>query len=232
MTDIAKNIKTIKKQMELAAMECGRNPSEINLVAVSKRHSVDSIRTAYEAGQIDFGENYAQELRDKNTELPRDIHWHYIGPLQENKLKYIVGNAVLIHTVSTEKILHRINSMAEKLGIVQNILLQVKTSEEESKHGCSSEEAWSLVKQLEHTPHVKCLGFMTMPPFFEDPENTVPYFRRLRKLLDSMLELNIPNFHPIHLSMGMTGDFHQAIREGATLVRIGTAIFGERIPLS
>jgi PLP dependent protein len=228
MNNISQRINTIKKAIKKVALKADRDPETITLLAVSKRHPVESINDAIAGGQLDFGENYGQELRDKAAIVQYNINWHYIGPIQKNKLKYIVGISSLIHTVSSEKIVDAIQNRAENLGIIQNILVQIKTSEEESKHGLPPHELGNFLEYISKKPNIKCLGLMTMPPFFLEPEQTLPYFRQLKELKESFSDCKFPNIEMHHLSMGMTSDFEVAISQGATIVRIGTAIFGER----
>ncbi|MBU1221358.1 YggS family pyridoxal phosphate-dependent enzyme [Myxococcota bacterium] len=225
---IRQNLETLRRQIDEVAVSCGRDPGEIGLLAVSKYHDISSILEAYNAGHRDFAENYVQELSGKIPSAPADVNWHFIGPLQSNKLKDITGQVELIHCVSTVKHLLKIDGIAREKGITQNILFQLKTSHEESKAGCSEEELDDLFAALTDCSSVCCQGFMTMPPFFDDPEMSVPYFEKTSEVFRKYAAGNHPNFKPVHLSMGMTGDFAQAIRCGSTILRIGTAIFGER----
>jgi len=193
----------------------------IRLVAVSKSKSIQEIKELYDLGQRDFGENYVQELLEKQTALPTDIRWHFIGHLQTNKVKLIVPFVHLIQGVDSIKLLHEINKQGEKLNLVCNCLLQVHIAEEETKFGFDEQELFEAYHQESNFPHVKLLGLMGMASFTEDKERVRTEFRRLKKLYDTIPRASI-------LSMGMSSDFQIAIEEGANLVRIGTMIFGER----
>ena len=218
----------IKERIRKSAEKVGRNPDEITLVAVSKRHLPEKIIEAAKYGLTEFGENYAQELRDKAKLISEPINWHFIGPIQENKIKYLVGTAKLIHTVSSPKILNAIQKKAEKLGIIQEVLVQIKTGDEANKSGLLPNEVFDFLGNFQDTPNVKCIGIMMIPPFDPNPENTRKYFVEMKNIFD---EINaIFDFNLTHISMGMSGDFEIAIEEGATIVRIGTAIFGQRPP--
>jgi PLP dependent protein len=208
----AERLAEIQTRMAAACAKAGRDPSSVTLVAVSKKQSLDACREAAAAGQI-LGENYAQELRDKARAVP-GARWHYIGPLQRNKVKYVVGVAELIHSVDSLPLLEEIASRAAKLSLVQRCLIQVNVGEESQKAGCSIAELPSLRAAFQGA--VALEGLMCIPPADEDP---APYFAKLRALRD-----NLP-----HLSMGMSGDYELAIAEGATMVRVGTALFGPRV---
>ncbi len=226
MTDIKANLKRIEERIAEAASRVGRDPAEITLVAVSKFHGVDDVRAAYEAGQRDFGENYAQHMRDKAdalAELP-DIRWHFIGHLQRNKAKYVAPSAALLETVDSQKLVNELEKQAKKLGRILPCLVQVNVGGEEQKSGCDSSEAAALVQAVERADNLRLEGLMTIPPWDLDPDQTRVYFRALRALRD---ELGGPGRLP-HLSMGMSHDFEEAVEEGATLVRVGTAVFGPR----
>ncbi|MGC8955432.1 MAG: YggS family pyridoxal phosphate-dependent enzyme [Fervidobacterium sp.] len=207
------------------ASKAGRNPSDIKVVAVTKTHPVEVIKAAYSVGLRIFGENYAQELRDKSRELDYpDIEWHFIGRIQTNKLKYVVPVAYLIHSVHRLEELEEINKIAGRIGKVQKILIEVNVSGEETKSGIHPDEVEKLLESAQHFQNVEIVGLMTMAPYIE-PEQTRKYFRMLRELRDE-LSRKFPNLK--ELSMGMTNDYHVAVEEGSTIVRIGTAIFGER----
>lgn len=203
----------------------GRDPAEITLIAVSKYFGVDAIMQAYNAGQINFGENKAQELDSKFSELGEKIAWHFIGNLQKNKVKYVIKSAEFIHSVTSVSLAGEINKRAESLGKIQKILIQVKTSGEETKSGVAEEEAAKLVKACVEFKNLLPVGLMTMAPLTEDENLIRKSFSDLRKLRD---ELNARGYDLKELSMGMTSDFEIAIEEGATMLRIGSAIFGER----
>lgn len=209
-------------------MNAGRNPGEIRLVAVSKTKPSTMIEEAAAAGQNIFGENYVQELATKAAEVRSAVEWHFIGHLQSNKVKYIAGLASMIHSVDRFSLAEEIDRQWAKTGKVCDILIQVNISGEGTKSGTTSDEAVNLVRQVSNLKSLHICGLMTMPPFFDDPEGARPYFSGLRSLSEKIDSLNIPNVSMKELSMGMSGDFEVAIEEGATLVRIGSAIFGGR----
>jgi hypothetical protein len=212
-----------------AALACGRDPRSVRLVAVSKTVSAERVRQAVAAGVDTLGENYIQEARGKIDALAALlVAWHFIGHLQTNKAKYAVRLFELIHTVDSLKLAAELDRQAAKAGKTQRVLVQVNVSGEASKSGASEAEAGRLVAEIAKLPHLSLEGLMTMPPFFDQPERARPYFRDLRRLRDEIQQRNLPGVDLRELSMGMTGDFEVAIAEGATLVRIGTAIFGER----
>lgn len=207
------------------AKKANRNFEEIKIVAVTKAHPVSVIREALSAGLRIFGENYAQELRDKVKELKEyDIEWHYIGRIQTNKLKYIVPVSEIIHSIYREEELVEINKISKKIGKVQSVLIEVNVSAEESKAGVRPEDVESLLEFSKMLENVRIIGLMTIAPFIE-PEKTRGYFRTLRELRDR-LSLRYPTVK--ELSMGMSNDYWVAVEEGSTILRIGTAIFGER----
>lgn len=223
-------VEEIQKRIAAAAESAGRSPDEIRLVAVSKTKPVASVQKALDAGLNLFGENYIQESREKVAALEgTGAQWHFIGHLQSNKAKYAVKLFDLIHSVDSLKLARELNKQAVKIDKVQPVLVQVNISAEATKSGTSSEDTVALVSAIGELPNLSLQGLMTMPPFFDDPERARPYFRELRQLRDHISDLSIPGISMEELSMGMTGDFEAAIAEGATLVRIGTAIFGERL---
>ena len=222
-------ISHINQRMASAAIACGRKPEAVKLVAVSKTVPVEHIQAAIDAGLRTFGENYVQEARDKIRQLQDQVvSWHFIGRLQTNKAKHAVPWFDMIHTVDSEKLAREIDRQAKKNGKIQNILVQVNVGGEASKAGVSPEDAESLIRAISPLENLAVKGLMTIPPFFDSPETVRPYFRQLAKLRDRIQNQCIPRISMQELSMGMTGDFETAIEQGATLVRIGTAIFGER----
>ena len=230
MNEIAININNVLNRIEKAAKRVGRDIKDIKLIAVTKTVDVNRIKEAVEAGLRIFGENRVQEAQKKITSYELrvtsgKIEWHFIGHLQTNKVKDVAGNFVLIHAVDSLRLAEEIDRQAKKRDIVQEILIEVKLSEEESKFGAAEKDLLPLIKSVSEFGNVKLLGLMTIPPFFEDAENTRPYFKRLRELRDEAIK---KGFNLSELSMGMSHDFETAIEEGATMVRIGTAIFGER----
>ncbi len=228
MSRIAENLAAVKRRIEAAARRAGRNPAEVRLVAVSKTVPVDRLKEAVAAGQHIFGENYLQEARPKIAALGEGISWHFVGHLQTRKAKAVVGHFELIHSVDRLKLAQALEQAAAQLNIVQDILIQVNLAGEDTKSGVSPEEVPDLLAEIGKLPHLRVLGLMTMPPWFADPERVRPYFRTLRELRDRLRELQVAGTPLPELSMGMTGDFEVAVEEGATLVRVGTAIFGER----
>jgi pyridoxal phosphate enzyme (YggS family) len=223
---IARNLEAVRNAIAAACRRAGRDPGEVRLVAVSKTVDLDRIRAAIAAGQDLFGENYLQEAKDKIDVLGRQVGWHLVGHLQTNKAKPAVELFDLIHGVDRSKLARALDSAADRLGKVQDVLIQVNQGGEDTKSGVAPEAAMALVQEVARLPHLRLLGLMTMPPWFADPEQARPYFRSLRELRDRLQGLSglpLPE-----LSMGMSGDFTVAVEEGATLVRVGTAIFGRR----
>ncbi|SHK51403.1 hypothetical protein SAMN02745216_03583 [Desulfatibacillum alkenivorans DSM 16219] len=226
---IRKNLREIQDSIQKAAEKCGRDPQSIRLVAVSKTKPAEMLRQAADAGATIFGENYIQEAREKIAELDSlEVEWHFIGHLQSNKAKYAVPLFSLIHSVDSFKLAREIDKQAAKAEKIQDILVQVNISGEETKSGAGENEAINLVKEISALENVRVKGLMTMPPFFDDPDRARPFFRRLRELAQAIQSKGFENVSMEELSMGMTGDFEAAIEEGATLVRVGTAIFGAR----
>jgi len=214
--------------MARACERAGRSPEEVTLVCVSKTVRADAVRAAYEAGARDFGENYGQELRDKASalaDLP-GVRWHFIGGLQRNKVKY-TSAARLIHSIDSAELVAEVERRAAAAGRVQEVLVQLNLAGEETKSGIGEPELEDLLAAFATCRSCRCVGLMTMPPFFDDPERARPIFARLRELRDRHAAPR-PGVDLRHLSMGMSGDFEVAIEEGATLIRVGTAIFGER----
>ena len=225
---IQENLENVKERIQNACRRAGRNPDEVTLIAVSKTKPVEMLREAYEAGVREFGENKPQELRDKYPCLPQDIHWHMIGHLQRNKIKYLIDKVCLIHSVDSLRLAEAIDEEAGKRGRKVSVLAEVNMAGEESKFGVTPQEAPSFVEALSRFPHLRVEGLMTIAPFTEHPEENRPYFRNLKKLSVDIQAKNIDNVCMRHLSMGMTGDFEVAVEEGATMVRVGTGIFGAR----
>ncbi len=209
-----------------AAEAAGRDPATVRLVAVSKRHPAAAVAALHAVGQTVFGENYVQEARAKMAALPPSIAWHLVGHLQTNKVRQAVGAFAVIHTVDSVRLAHALQEEARRQDCVQSILVQVNLAREEQKSGVLEEDLPVLVETVLAAPNLAWQGLMLMPPFFDDPQRARPYFARLRQLrdhLEARWGVRLPE-----LSMGMSGDFAAAIAEGATLVRIGTRIFGER----
>ena len=222
-------LKDIHQRMHDTAVSCGRDPEAVKLVAVSKTVPAERIRPAVEAGISILGENYIQEAADKIEQLADlNVSWHFIGHLQSNKAKYAVRWFDLIHTVGSVKLAKEISKQAAKSEKIQEILIQVNIGMEDSKSGINETDAIALVREISTLENIAVKGLMTIPPFFDAPEKVRPYFKALASLKDKITAENIPNITMDELSMGMSGDFEAAICEGATLVRIGTAIFGAR----
>jgi pyridoxal phosphate enzyme (YggS family) len=223
---IAENLRRVRQAIARSAESVGRDPTTIELVAVSKIHPPEAIREAYDAGQRHFGENYVQELVAKQDTLADldEIRWHFIGHLQRNKVKHTVGVASLIETVDSERLIAEIEKRARAAGISVDVLLQVNIGDESSKSGCAREELGTLIDCARQNRTITVRGLMVIPPFELDADHTRPYFKSLRELRD---RFGGPDVLPV-LSMGMSHDFEVAIEEGATHVRVGTAVFGPR----
>jgi len=228
-TTIGTNLEKVQERIAQAALRAERNPQDIQLVAVSKTMPAETVRQAIEAGVTILGENYVQEARNKIEEIGHAARWDFIGHLQSNKAKYVVDLFDIIHSVDRLSLAREINKLAEKKGEIQKILVQVNISGEEAKSGIDPEGVSDLVREIVTLPNITVEGLMTMPPYFDNPEETRPYFIALRKLRDTLREEHGEDSALKELSMGMSADFEVAIEEGSTLVRVGTAIFGERI---
>ncbi len=222
-------LKRIHERIDQVASRCNRSAESIRLIAVSKTIPTAVVREAIDCGVTDLGENYIQEARDKVNELATaPVNWHFIGHLQSNKAKYAVRLFDLIHSVDSLKLATELNKYAQKIDKIQAVLVQVNVAQEKSKSGIFVEETIGLLKQLSRLDNISVKGLMTMPPYFNAPDKVRPFFAALRDLRDRICTENITGIGMDELSMGMTGDFEAAIEEGATMVRIGTAIFGER----
>lgn len=222
-------LESINDRIAAAAAGCGRSPETVRLVAVSKTMPAETVLSAVEAGARILGENYIQEARGKIEALvDHDIDWHFIGHLQSNKAKYAVRLFDLIHSVDSLKLARELDKQAAKIGKVQQILVQVNVAKEGSKSGVYAEDLLDLVAAIGDLSNISLKGLMTMPPYFNAPDRVRPFFAELRRLSEAIDRNRIGNVVMQELSMGMTGDFEAAIAEGATLVRVGTAIFGER----
>ena len=222
-------LENVKERIRQAAQACGRDAQSVRLVAVSKTVAAETVRPALEAGITILGENYVQEAREKFKALIQyPVSWHFIGHLQSNKAKYAVRLFDLIHSVDSLRLAKELDKYAKKNDKIQAILIQVNVAKEASKSGVHVEDTLQLIKEISRLENIALKGLMTMPPFFNAPEKARPYFTALRKLRDQIKMEAISNISMDELSMGMTGDFETAIEEGATIVRIGTAIFGDR----
>ncbi len=225
---VAERYHAIQARVESACKRAGRNTSDVTLIAVSKTKPVKLLSEAYEAGARDFGENKVQEILEKYPLLPADIRWHMIGHLQTNKVRQVVGRVCLIHSVDSVKLAREIEKESSKQDIVTPILLEVNVAREESKFGFFLEDTESALKEIAAFPHVNIQGLMTIAPFVENAEENRHIFRKLYQFFIDIKSKNVDNVNMNVLSMGMTGDFEVAIEEGATMVRVGTGIFGER----
>ncbi|MBQ9211516.1 MAG: YggS family pyridoxal phosphate-dependent enzyme [Clostridia bacterium] len=237
---IAENLSAIQSRIGAACQRAGRSPQEVRLIAVSKTKPFSAVQAAQAVGMVDFGENYVQELTEKihawqalPPQAQQPVRWHMIGHLQKNKVKYLIGNVALIHSVDSLPLAECIEKEAAKQDALLNILLEINAAAEESKWGFSLAEAMDAARAVASLPHLRLQGLMTSAPFTEDPESNRPYFRSMKELSREMHSLGLFSFgsepfpFPI-LSMGMSGDFEVAIEEGATMVRVGTSIFGAR----
>jgi len=226
---IAQRIRTIKEKMAVAAAKAGRLPMDVTLVAVSKHFPAEVIKEAVAAGQMHFGENYIQELREKKALVPPDVVFHFIGHLQSNKAKIAVETCNMIETVDSFKLGKALNSSLEHLDKKIDILVQVNIGKDTNKTGADSDKTEELLIQLHTLPRLRICGLMTIPPYATNPELSRPHFRNLRLLAKELIAKNLfPHVEKVALSMGMSEDYQIAIEEGATIVRVGTAIFGQR----
>lgn len=221
-------LQEVEKRIQAACDRAGKKREEVTLIAVSKTKPVETLQEAYDLGVRIFGENKVQELTAKYEALPKDIHWHMIGHMQTNKVKYIIDKAELIHSVDSLKLAETIEKEAAKHDLIADILVEVNVAEEESKFGMKMEEVIPFVEKVSAFPHVRVRGLMTIAPFVEDPEENRSIFADLHKLYIDIKKKNHDNDTVSVLSMGMTNDYEVAIEEGATMVRVGTGIFGAR----
>lgn len=222
------NLQNVEANITEACEKSGRDRRDVTLIAVSKTKPVETLQEAYDLGVRVFGENKVQELVDKYEALPKDIHWHMIGHLQRNKVKYIIDKVDLIHSVDSVRLAETIEKEAAKHGIVANILVEVNVAGEDTKFGLKPEEVDDFIDQIAGFSHIQVKGLMTIAPFVENSESNRAIFRSLRKLSVDISNKNVDNVNVSMLSMGMTNDYQTAIEEGATMVRVGTGIFGER----
>lgn len=225
---LKENLKHVEEEIVKACQKVGRDRKEVTLIAVSKTKPVEMLREIYDEGIRTFGENKVQEMMDKQEKMPPDIQWHMIGHLQRNKVKYLIGKTALIHSVDSLRLAEEISRLSVKHQKETDILVEVNIAQEESKFGIRKEETMELVEQISKLPNIKIQGLMTIAPFVENPEDNRQYFKDIKKLSVDINQKNIDNVSMNILSMGMTGDYTVAIEEGATLVRVGTGIFGAR----
>ncbi len=225
---IQTQLEQVRKNIVTAAQKANRDPKDITLIAVSKTYPSSAIKEAMEAGCVDFGENHVQELCAKIEEIPNGINWHLIGHLQTNKVKYIIGKTTLIHSLDRMSLAEEIEKQSAKHQVITKVLLEVNVANETSKHGFKMEEVMDAVKQISQMKHIQVEGLMTVAPFVENPEENRTIFRKLYGLSVDIQNQKFDNISVNILSMGMSNDYKIAIEEGATMVRIGTAIFGNR----
>ena len=225
---LAENLRQVEQRIENACKRANRQRNEVTLIAVSKTKPISMLEEIYKEGIRCFGENKVQELVDKAGQLPEDIRWHMIGHLQRNKVKYIIDKVYLIHSVDSLRLAEEISKEAVKHGVTANILIEVNVAGEESKFGVSPEDTPGLIEEISRLPAIQVRGLMTIAPFVEKAEDSRIIFNALLKLYVDISRKNIDNVHMDFLSMGMTGDYEVAVEEGATFVRVGTGIFGER----
>lgn len=228
MSMLLDNLNDVEKRIQAACDRSGRKREEVLLVAVSKTKPVEMIEEIMAAGIVEFGENKPQELRDKYEVLPKNLHFHMIGHLQTNKIKYVIDRAVLIHSIDSIRLAETVNAEAKKHDRIMPVLVEVNVAQEESKSGFLVEETEEAIREIAKLSNIRVEGLMTIAPFVENAEENRQYFVKLRKLSVDIAAKNIDNVTMHHLSMGMTGDYEVAIEEGATMVRVGTGIFGER----
>lgn len=225
---IKENLDQVRENIKMACEAAGRKNSDVTLIAVSKTKPVSMLMEAYECGCREFGENKVQELVDKYEVMPKDIKWHMIGHLQRNKVKYIVDKASLIHSVDSLKLAQEISKEAIKKDVQVSILIEVNVAGEDTKFGVKPEDTEKLVREIALLPGIHIEGLMTIAPYVDDPEDNRQYFEQLKQLSVDINRKNIDNVNMNVLSMGMTGDYIVAVEEGASLVRVGTGIFGTR----
>jgi pyridoxal phosphate enzyme (YggS family) len=229
MSQIARNLEEVRRRLEAAARRGGRDPEAVRLVAVSKTVPLGPLQEAVAANQRLFGENYLQEAKAKIPALGPGVSWHFVGHLQTNKARGVVELFDLIHSMDRRSLAQALEAAAARINKVQDILIEVNLGGEESKSGAPPEAVPELLQDIARLPHLRLLGLMTMPPYFADADRVRPFFRALRELRDRLRPLGVTDSPLEELSMGMSGDFEVAVEEGATLVRVGTAIFGPRL---
>jgi pyridoxal phosphate enzyme (YggS family) len=228
MASIKENLRAVEERIKAAALKAGRDPGKVKLIAVSKVIEIPLIKEAIDAGHRLFGESKVQEAMEKIKELGRDVQWHMIGHLQRNKVKYIFDLFDMVHSVDNLPLAQEIDKTGRKHERVMDVLVQVNISGEETKFGAEVSDARNMIREIASLSHVSVKGLMTIPPFFDDPEDSRPYFKRLIELRDEIDKEGIEGVFLKELSMGMSNDFEVAVEEGATMVRVGTAIFGPR----
>jgi len=226
-TELKARLLAVQERMRAAAERAGRNANDLTLIVVTKTHPAETIRNLIEIGVDQFGENRVQEMTSKMDAVGSAGHWHLIGHLQRNKAAPVVGRAELIHSVDSIRLIEELEKRTAQAGVVQRVLLEINVGDDPNKTGARASDLTSLLEALARAPHLRAEGLMTIPPYSDDAEASRPHFRKLRTLLESVS--SSPHFTPKHLSMGMSGDYEVAIEEGATMVRVGTAILGDRL---
>lgn len=229
MSEIEMRYQSVYKEFQDACSKAGRRPGEVKLIAVSKNFPAEEIQKIYQLGQLDFGENKAQEMSAKFSLLPNDIKWHFIGRLQRNKVKYIIDKACMIHSVDSVPLAEEISRQALLKEVVMPVLIQVNLDQEETKAGFEEAQIRKALEDISRLPGLRIQGLMTIGAFHEEAEDSRPLFRRMKELFDQIDQWQIPGVTMQSLSMGMSHDFKVAIEEGATFVRVGSSIFGQRI---
>lgn len=225
---IRERLARVREQIARAAQRAGRSAEDVTLIAVSKTFDSATVQQAVDAGMCDLGENRVQEGIAKAAQISGDVRWHLIGHLQSNKARQAVETFSFIHTIDSKELAERLDRMAGELGRRPKVLIQVDLAHEPTKSGADESELTSIIETLDRAQHLELQGLMVLPPFFDSPEQTRPYFRRLREVLEGLNRSRTPERKLTELSMGMSHDFEVAIEEGATMVRVGTAIFGRR----
>ena len=225
---IFNNLKRVEENISNACKRAGRNREDITLIAVSKTKPIEVMEEALEAGIKNFGENKVQELTSKYEKMNKDFNWHMIGHLQRNKVKYIVDKVDLIHSVDSLRLAKQIEKEAQKRNVKSDILIEVNIANDSNKFGFKEEELYSTIEEISNLKHINIKGLMTIAPYVDDPEDNRDFFRRIKQLSVDINSKNVDNVGMDILSMGMSGDYEVAIEEGATIVRIGTGIFGDR----
>lgn len=225
---IKENLIKVHKNIEASFKKAKRGRDEVKLIAVSKTKPISMLLEVYKQGERDFGENKVQELCEKYPEMPKDIRWHMIGHLQSNKVKYIADKVYMIHSLDSNKLAEEINKQALKVGRIIPVLVEVNIGEEDSKYGIAKEKCIDFIRSISNLPAIEVRGLMTVAPITKNPEENRVYFKQMRELSVDIMKENIDNIRMDVLSMGMTGDYEVAIEEGASYVRVGTGIFGER----
>lgn len=225
---ISDNIAEVKDRVAAACLRAGRDPKEVTLIAVSKTKPVEALREAYQAGIREFGENKVQEIQEKSPLMPKETRFHMIGHLQRNKVRQVIDKAVLIHSVDSVRLAEQIEAEAARQDLDVDILLEINVAGEDSKYGFSLAEAEAALRKISHFKRVHIQGLMTIAPFVENPGENRDIFKKLSKFYVDMSHKNIDNVNMSVLSMGMTGDYEVAVEEGATMIRVGTGIFGIR----